>query len=445
MASILYIAQFFSTEAEPGGQGQRHFKHANALVEDGHHVTVLTSGCTTMQLHMHEGAVDDGPANIWIHPNLDIMKLPVAPLDKRSVFSRARRYFAFSAKALMTGLRLIFMEGRKFHFVVGSSPPLLIALVAYLLAFVSRAEFFMEVRDLWSQTMAANGFINNKTAIRINRWLESWLYKKADRIIIVSQSFAAEIEAQVPGCKDKIRYIPNGADMEFYQYPRLWRGSFLRAEETDRELYHVNYAGVFSDYTKLEILLSVAERLKEKYPKIRFNLVGGGYQFEKLRGIADEKALYNVKFWDALPKNRISKFIMEGDLSIINYRALGIFGQVLPNKLFDYLAAGRPILASVPDGEVSRVLEESGGGLSVEPENVDALADKIQWFYENQDKALKMGLQGQHFVRRKFNRVLLVQDFLELFPRVIPLNPAKRREVAVTPDNIVPFRSRSGV
>lgn len=438
MASILYIAQFFSTEAEPGGQGQRHFKHANALVEDGHTVTVITSGCTTMQLNMQQDGLEDHPANVWVHPNLNIIKLPTAPMNKRSVFSRAQRYFSFSLKAFMAGLQLMFIERRKFHFVLGSSPPLLIALVAYLLSIVARAEFYMEVRDLWSQTMAANGFINNPWAIRVNRWLESFLYRASHKIIVVSQSFTDEIEAQVPGTRAKIEYIPNGADMEFYQYPRLWRGSYLRATEADRKLYHVNYAGVFSDYTRLESLLEAAAIVQEKAPDIQFNLAGGGYQFDRLRALATDLGLRNVRFWDALPKNRISKFIMEGDLSIINYRKLGIFGQVLPNKLFDYLAAGRPILAAVPQGEVSNALDESEGGIWVEPENIEAIAGKILWFYENQEAGLKMGLNGLNYVQRKFNRNLLVEDFLELFPRVIPLNPAKRRDSAPL-DNIVPF------
>ncbi|HEY9687316.1 MAG TPA: glycosyltransferase family 4 protein [Coleofasciculaceae cyanobacterium] len=439
MASILYIAQFFSTESEPGGQGQRHFKHASALAEDGHAVTVITSGCTTMQLSMHEGEAGEHPANIWLHPNLSIIKLPVAPLDKRSVISRAQRYLAFSTKALFMGLKLLFIDRRKFHFVLGSSPPLLIALVAWMISVLARADFYLEVRDLWSQTMAANGFINNPLAIRANRWLESFLYKVSKKIIVVSPSFEGEIEAQVPGSQAKTEYIPNGADMEFYQYPRLWRGSFLRNTEEERQLFQVNYAGVFSDYTKLETLLKAAAMLQEQTPEIRFNLVGGGYQFEKLRGLAEELKLRNVRFWGALPKNRVSKFIMEGDLSIINYRKLGIFGQVLPNKLFDYLAAGRPILAGVPEGEVSRVLEESGAGLCVEPENVQAMAEKILWFYHNQSEGQKMGVRGQHYVSRKFHRNQLVENFLELFPRVIQLNPNRHRELACPVDNIVPF------
>lgn len=436
MASILYIAQFFSTEAEPGGQGQRHYKHANALVEDGHHVTVITSGSTTMNIQPTGDASAQQP---WIHPNLRILKVPCAPMAKRSVLSRAINYFAFSFKALMLGLKLLYSDRQSFQFVLGSSPPLLIGLVAYVLSVLARAEFFLEVRDLWSQTMAANGFIKNPLVIALNRALESFLYQRSHRILVVSRPFAEEIEAQVPGSFKKIQFVPNGADLEFFEYPRLWRGTYLNQGPAEHDpVYNIVYAGVFSDYTRLEVLLEAAEKIRERAPRIRFNLVGGGYQFDNLKRQAQARSLDNVAFWNALPKNRISKFLMEGDLSIINYRKLDVFGQVLPNKLFDYLAAGRPILAAVPEGEVSRVLAESGAGDAVEPENVDALVAKILWFYENQETALRMGLRGQRYVRRHYNRIQLVERFLTLFPRVIPLDPAKRREaIGVRPANVV--------
>lgn len=442
MANILYIAQFFSTEAEPGGQGQRHFRHANALVEDGHHVTVITGGSTTMNM---KPGVEEGEngTKAWIHPNLRILKVPCSPLARRSVVNRAVNYFAFSLKAFWAGMQLI-ARGQSFQYVLGSSPPLLIGLVAYLLSLASRAEFLLEIRDLWSQTMAANGFIKNRLAIDLNRMLESFLYRQAGQLIVVSQPFADEIEAQVPGSRKKIHFIPNGADMEFYQYPRLWKGSFLSLSPQETPCYNVVYAGVFSDYTHLETVLDAADRLKAEYPDIRFNLVGGGYQFDRLRTMAQVRMLDNVVFWDALPKNRISKFLMEADLSLINYRALDVFGQVLPNKLFDYLAAGRPILAAVPKGEVSRVLDESSAGVSVAPENVEALVEKIRWFYHNQETGLRMGMQGQQYVRRHFNRAVLVERLLDMFPRVIPLEPARRREAAsskVVPINRVKLPS----
>ena len=435
MANILYIAQFFSTEAEPGGQGQRHYKHAHALVEDGHNVTVITSGATTMNIRQ----VEDGEeaASRWQHPNLKILKVAVKPMAKRSVLNRAINYFAFSAKAFMMGLEMI-LKGQTFQYILGSSPPLLIGLVAWMLSVIARSDFYLEVRDLWSQTMAANGFIKSERAISLNRALESFLYSRAHKLIVVSKPFEDEIEAQVPGSLQKMELIPNGADLEFFQYPRLWKGSYLKTGPVPEQAdFNVVYAGVFSDYTHLETVLEAACQLKGE-SKIKFNLVGGGYQFTRLKAIAEEKQLDNVTFWDALPKNRITKFLMEGDLSLINYRKLEIFGQVLPNKLFDYLAAGRPILAAVPEGEVSRILTESGAGACVEAEDAEALAQKILWFYNNQQDALKMGQNGQNYVRRHFNRALLVEKFLELFPRVIPLDPSRRREAAShTQDKIV--------
>jgi len=419
MSKILYIAQFFSLDLEPGGQGQRHFKHAVALAENGHEVTVITGGGTTMSQPTQaqlEGLIPTG-----LPESLSIIRLPAGAMKKRSVLNRALAYFDFSGKALWTGLKLAYQEKQHFGFVLGSSPPLLVALVAYLLSLVFRAKFYMEVRDLWSQTMSANGFITNRWAIDLNRAVESWLYRQSAQIITLSPAFGPEIETQTPGCDSKTEYIPNGADLEFYQYPQLWNGSYLRTTAEDSARFHINYAGVYSDYTHLETLLEAAALIQNQAENAHFNLVGGGYQLEKLKAYAEQLGLRNITFWDALPKTRISKFLMEGDLSIINYRNLKIFGQVLPNKLYDYMAAGRPVVAAVPEGEVSRIIEASGCGKTLAPENAQALADSILWFYRNQEEGVKMGMQGQQYVLRHFNRKALIDKLLNLFPKVIAM------------------------
>ncbi len=438
MSQILYLAQFFSLDMEPGGQGQRHYKHALALANFGHQVTVITGGGTTMCPDNTDNRVKlenidsltGGTRSNELPPNLRVIRLSVSAMKKRSVLNRALAYFDFSGKALWTGLKLAFQEKQQFSFVLGSSPPLLVALVAYLLALVFKASFYLEVRDLWSQTMNANGFITNPWAIALNRAIESWLYRHSERIITLSPAFNDEIEAQTPGVRHKIVYIPNGADMEFYQHPQLWHGSYLRTTNTNRSRFQINYAGVFSDYTHLETLLEAAQIVQAQHPKIHFNLVGGGYQAEQLKTYAQQLQLENVTFWDALPKSRISKFLMEGDLSIINYRNLSIFGQVLPNKLYDYLAAGRPILAAAPPGEVCRVIEESNAGKTVPPEDAAALAEAMIWFYQNQVTGTQMGLKGQQYVLRHFNRKHLMDQIVDLFPKVIPLPLPEQDEQA---------------
>ncbi len=451
MSEILYISQFFSTEEEPGGQGQRHFKHAKALAEDGHQVTVLTTGGTTMSASTTAPPVTPDAKtkrssldrkSSWVHPNLRIIKIPTPPMNRRCVVSRALRYFHFSIAALLQGVSLVLKHRQSYQFVLGSSPPLLIGLVAYVIAVLARAEFHLEVRDLWSQTMAANGFISSPWLLTLNRAIESFLYRQSKKIIVLSKAFEAEIETQVPGSAEKTVFIPNGADMEFYEYPKLWRGSYFKHELVN-DTFNVIYAGVFSDYTKLETVLDVAEILKATHPQIRFNLAGGGYQLQSIRESVALRGLTNVKIWNALPKNRVTKFIMEGDLSLINYRALDIFAQVLPNKLFEYLAAGRPILACAPEGEVTKILAESNSGRSVAAEDVLAMAREVVWFYENRETGTQMGLQGQQYVRRHFNRVKLTERFLDLYPRVISIETVRsdQKMLAETSDNIIPFPS----
>lgn len=471
MANILYIAQFFSTETEPGGQGQRHYKHAKALAESGHHVTVITSGTTTMSAPLPtpkdknkaEKSAKKQSNNITIaaKPNpsskripdgsLTVIHIPTAAMSKRSVLSRAYRYFEFSFKALLKGFELTLNPSNLFHYVLGSSPPILIGLIAYILSVVARAEFILEVRDLWSQTMESNGFINNRWIIDVNRALESFLYRASKKIITVSDAFIPVIEEQVDGSASKLVDIPNGADLEFYEYPLMWQGTYF-SDETEKSLktnttaqknFNVVYAGVFSDYTNVESILETALLLQKTHPHIKFHLAGGGYQEQKLKALKESMRLENVYFWGVLPKQRISKFISEGDVSLINYRDLDIYGKVLPNKLFDYLAAANPIIACAPKGSVTDVIEASNSGFCLTPEKPLELANKLVWLSDNPNEVSAMGQQGKNYVREHFNRDTLVRQFVSLFPSIIPFPQAGHaQEKKPSLNNLLDFRRK---
>ncbi len=472
MANILYIAQFFSTETEPGGQGQRHYKHAKALAESGHHVTVITSGTTTMSAPLpvvkkngkkgeKNAKKENSKINIAASPSqsskripdgsLTVIHIPTVTMSKRSVLSRAYRYFEFSFKALLKGVELTLNPSNLFHYVLGSSPPILIGLIAYILSVLARAEFILEVRDLWSQTMESNGFINNRWIIDVNRALESFLYRASKKIIVVSDAFIPVIEDQVDGSDAKLINIPNGADLEFYEYPLMWQGTYFsddtespeRVTETKKN-FNVVYAGVFSDYTNVESILETASLLQKTHPHIKFHLAGGGYQEQELKALKESMRLENVYFWGVLPKQRISKFISEGDVSLINYRDLDIYGKVLPNKLFDYLAAANPIIACAPKGSVTDVIEASNSGFCLTPEKPIELANKLVWLSENPNDVTTMGKQGKDYVREHFNRDTLVRQFVGLFPSLIPFpqSGSAQDKPENTKNNLLDFRRK---
>jgi glycosyltransferase involved in cell wall biosynthesis len=130
----------------------------------------------------------------------------------------------------------------------------------------------------------------------------------------------------------------------------------------------------------------------------------------------------------------MSKFLMEGDLSILHYQALPSYATLLPNVLFDYLAAGRPVIAAMPDGETSRVLRQSKAGMVVPPENVMAIVEAISWFYEHPRQGLKMGVQAYNFAARNFDRRQLVNRLLVLFPRAIPQPVGTSRDSGINAD-----------
>jgi glycosyltransferase involved in cell wall biosynthesis len=430
MANILYIAQFFSLDNEPGGQGQRHYRHAQALANDGHTVTVLTGDVNSMDAKRSSGAAIEQ----HLKPGLRVIRLATGPMNRKGWLSGIKRHLEFGVRALWTGVRLKLEERRPFAYVLGSSPPLPVGIAACILSVLNRADFYLDVLDLQSQTIRTRGPIQNSLLIGLSRMVESWLHRRARKIIAVSPGFIEQIEMQTPFVHHKIELIPNGADIELYQYPQLCRESFMRATPEDQALFQVNYAGSFNDAANLETILAVAAVMQDIKPNIRFNLAGGGDQFEKLKAMIENYELWNVKFWEPIPRNKISKFIMEGDLSIIHYRALPSLKHGLPNKLFDYMAAGRPIMAAVPEGEISRMLKKAKCGITVQPDEIKAMVDVICWFHDHPDQGLKMGVQGYNYVCRHFDNKLLTEQLLKLFPRVISMHTPKQHEEASTTD-----------
>ncbi len=405
MAHILYIAQFYSSAEQPGGQGFRHFKHTQALAENGHQVTLITSGNTTMSNNHREQDV------VPSHPDVTIVHLKSKPLNKRNVISRAINYFQFGFNALAAGIQLTLTEKPRYEIVLGSSPSIVIGVIAFILAFLNQAKFYLEVRDLWSQVMAANGFIRNKMVIALNAWVETFLYHHADTIIVLSQAFEEEIRKQAPGTKADFFFIPNGADFEIAAPAQ----SRVTSAPVKSKPFEVVFAGVFSDYTKLETLIETAKILQAK-EEIVFHLVGGGYEYEKIKALAEEAGLENVNFWPAISKSEVSHFLARCDLSVISYRDLEIYKTVLPNKLFEYMTIARPIVASVCPGEITKVIESSECGIVVPPESPEQLAQSIVWLYEHPAERHKMGKNAVRYVRKHFDRSRLVQQYVDIFP-----------------------------
>lgn len=283
--------------------------------------------------------------------------VPVVGYSSNGI-SRILNWVSYAVSATLRGLRV----GRV-DVVYGSSPHLLAALAAWVLAVLKRAPFVLEVRDLWPKVLVDMNHLSETSPVyRVLTALEEFLYARAKKIVVMAEGSRTELVAR--GVEEaKIVYIPNGADPEDFE-PSAPRDE-LRARYGFDKVTAV-YAGAHGPANGLDLLLDGAESV----PEVDVVLVGGGVLKEKLRQDAERRGLANVRFMDPIPKDEIPDLLAAADIGLHVLADVELFrSAVSPNKVFDYMAAGLPTLTNCP-GLVSDLIRTANAGTSVKPNDI---------------------------------------------------------------------------
>ncbi|MGO4132463.1 glycosyltransferase family 4 protein [Janibacter sp. RAF20_2_2] len=283
--------------------------------------------------------------------------VPVVGYSSNGI-SRILNWVCYAVSATLRGLRV----GRV-NVVYGSSPHLLAALAAWLLAVLKRAPFVLEVRDLWPKVLVDMNHLSETSPVyRVLTALEEFLYARAKTIVIMAEGSRTELVARgVDGAK--IVYIPNGADPEDFE-PSAPRDE-LRARYGFDKVTAV-YAGAHGPANGLDLLLDGAESV----PEVDVVLVGGGVLKETLRQDAERRGLANVRFMDPIAKDEIPDLLAAADIGLHVLADVELFrSAVSPNKVFDYMAAGLSTLTNCP-GLVADLVERADAGIAVSPTEI---------------------------------------------------------------------------
>jgi glycosyltransferase involved in cell wall biosynthesis len=251
--------------------------------------------------------------------------------------------------------------------VYASSPHLLAGVAGWFVAKVRRAKFVLEIRDLWPEMLVAMGRLDEPSLLY--QWLcklERWLYRSADHIVVLAKGSADAIVAHgIP--IEKISFLPNGAEPSDFKPPA--------SRDELRERFNLNgtvfvYAGAHGPANGLELLLAAADEVKDSLPEVTLLLVGAGPSKTDLVTESQKKNLFNVRFMDAIAKQDMPALLGAADVGLHVLADVPLFRYgVSPNKLFDYMAAGLPVLTNCP-GEVASIVSEAGAGLSTEPRDL---------------------------------------------------------------------------
>jgi len=397
---ILLIHQAFVSPDEAGGT--RHFEFARRCVDLGFRFTIVASDLSYLS-----GRRYVQQKSLFHEQDLNGMKILRAytyPALHRSFVWRVIAFLSFMITSMIAALK-----AGPFDVVMGTSPPIFQCVSAWLVARARRCPFLLEVRDLWPEFAIDMGIMKNRFLIILSRWLEKFLYGSADHIVVNSPAYRDYLlEKGVAALK--ITLIPNGVDTGMFGDHS--EGNCVRQQLELHGKFVVTYAGALGMANDIPTILRAAKRLSNCLA-VHFLIVGDGKERSNLETLAQSMGLENVRFLGAHPKKEIASILAASDACTATLMDIPMFRTTYPNKVFDYMAAGRPIILGI-DGVIRQVVEAAGCGIFVTPGDDARFAQAVKELEANRDRAIAMGTAGLRYVAEHFDRNKHANQFIAL-------------------------------
>lgn len=388
---VLLIHQAFAALNEAGGT--RHHEIARYLNSRGYRVTIIASPISYLTGKSQAGQ----PPGNEFHISADEIKVFRAYTYSalhRSFVHRVFSFLSFMISSFFIGLKV-----KDVDLVWGTSPPIFQSVTAWALARLKRVPFLLEIRDLWPAFAIAIGVLRQPAFIKASEWLERFLYQNADRVVVNSPGFIEHV--RVSGAH-QVELVPNGADAGMFN-PNDKGENFRRTNGLGEKFIAI-YAGAHGISNDLGIVLSAAKILQEGNYEIIFVLIGDGKEKPALQQKAKVLALDNLKFIPPVPKNEMPDVLAAADACIAILKPVPLYATVYPNKVFDYMAAGRPVVLAM-EGVIREVVETASAGIAVSPGDPNALADALSYLANHPEERINLGTNGNEYIKNHFNRI----------------------------------------
>lgn len=396
---VLYFHQHFVT---PHGAGAiRSYAMARKLIMRGHSVIMVcgsavggTTGLTgDFTKDTRRGMVD----------GIDVVELDLRYSNSDGFARRVRLFLGFALRSIKIALT------EPCDIVFATTTPLTAGMPGIFARWFRSKPFVFEVRDLWPELPKAMGVITNPVMLWAMGVLEWVSYRSADRLIGLSPGIVEGIHKRGVA-KDKIVMIPNGCDLDIFGADEMpWRPAGIKEED----LMAV-YAGTHGIANGLHAVLDAALELKKRGRNdIKLLLIGSGKLRPQLIAKADQYGLDNVVFNEPVNKSRLSGLMKSTDLGLqILANVPAFYYGTSPNKFFDYIAAGVPVLNNYP-GWLEEIIKTENCGFAVAPDDPIEFANALQYAADHRDEIKAMAGNAQRLARREFDREQLSNKFVD--------------------------------
>ncbi len=372
---------------------------AKSLQQSGIEVTVLSG-----MPNYPEGSIFLGYPRLRVlrgeYEGVETIRMPIIPRGRKSALGLAMNYLSFIISGMLLGPWLL--RGRSFDAVFVYAPsPLLQALPAIFMARIKSARLVVWVQDLWPESLSATGFVKNVRVLALVKRIVCYIYRRTDSILMPSEGFREAIMAL--SCDEtKLHYFPNACVDSEAGYADVSFFTNKLAEEIAAE-FSVLFAGNLGTAQALDTVLDAAELLLRQGLAVKFFLVGNGSLSEWLARQVKDRGLHNVVLTGRLPPESMAPLYAAASALLVSLRDEPIFALTVPSKVQGYLAAGRPIIASL-NGEGARIVELAGAGLTCQAGDADALAAAVVKLYAlPPETRVSMGQSGREFAYAHFS------------------------------------------
>jgi len=387
---VLYFHQHFVT---PKGAGAiRSYAMARKLVERGHSVTMVcgsaqggTTGLTGEFINGQRRGLVDG---------IDVLELNLEYSNSDGFAKRIKTFLSFAFRSVKVAMT------EKYDLVFATTTPLTAGIPGILARWLRGKPFVFEVRDLWPELPKAMGVITNPIVLWAMGVLEWASYRSAHRLVGLSPGIVEGIKKRgVPS--ERITMIPNGCDLDIFAAEvEPWRPEGVSGSDL-----MAIFAGTHGMANGLDAVLDTAAELKLRgRSDIKLLLIGNGKFKPALQERAGREALDNVVFHEPVNKTRLAGLMKSTDLGMqILANVPAFYYGTSPNKFFDYIAAGLPVLNNYP-GWLAGMIEREQCGYAVPAADPKAFADALERAAADRDGLKAMGLHSRRLAEREFDR-----------------------------------------
>jgi glycosyltransferase involved in cell wall biosynthesis len=349
---------------------------------------------------------------LYVEQSIDgirVLRAYSYPSLHRSFFWRVISFISFMFSSVWTALRV-----KDADIVMGTTPPIFQAVSAWIVALIRRKPFLLEVRDLWPEFGVSMGVLKNPLVIALARGLENFLYARATHILVNSPAYRTYmLEKGLP--EKKVTFIPYGTDIDMFN-PGV-DGSPIRQRLGLEDKFVVLYAGAMGPANDIYTILRAADRLRNE-AKIRFVFFGAGKDLGRIQEDAHKKKLDNVIFAGVAPKKDMPSVVASADVCLAILQNIPMFRTTYPNKVFDYMAAGRATVLVI-DGVIREVIEASNGGVFVTPGDDALLAKTILELSRDPQRVQQLAQNAREYLVTHLNRRDKMDETLRFFKTLV--------------------------